>query len=87
MLPEPARQVGLLYDRWRHHRFPPTQLDMELEGREIFFLHPSALVASAVTTHKTFGPTDLTSMYSVCTRRAFSGIGHRTQAFLSDPML
>ncbi|GFT63573.1 uncharacterized protein TNCV_870381 [Trichonephila clavipes] len=33
--------------------------------------------------HKTFGPTDLTSMYSVCTRRIFGGIVHRTQAFRS----
>ncbi|GFW67716.1 hypothetical protein TNCV_3445881 [Trichonephila clavipes] len=33
--------------------------------------------------HKTFGPTDLTSTYSVCTRRVFGGIGHRTQAFRS----
>ncbi|GFW51230.1 hypothetical protein TNCV_3595121 [Trichonephila clavipes] len=33
--------------------------------------------------HKTFGPTDLTSMYSVCTRRVFGGIGHWTQGFRS----
>ncbi|GFW85509.1 hypothetical protein TNCV_145541 [Trichonephila clavipes] len=33
--------------------------------------------------HKTFGPTDLTSTYPVCTRRVFGGIGHRTQAFRS----
>ncbi|GFW49082.1 hypothetical protein TNCV_3902791 [Trichonephila clavipes] len=25
MLPEPVRQVGLLYDRWRHHRSRPLQ--------------------------------------------------------------
>ncbi|GFV69206.1 hypothetical protein TNCV_3861301 [Trichonephila clavipes] len=31
--------------------------------------------------HKTFKPTDLTSTYSVCTRRVFGGIGHQTQAF------
>ncbi|GFW13131.1 hypothetical protein TNCV_3330631 [Trichonephila clavipes] len=31
--------------------------------------------------HKTFGPTDLMSTYSVCTRRVFGGIGHRTRAF------
>ncbi|GFT24362.1 hypothetical protein TNCV_3252161 [Trichonephila clavipes] len=31
--------------------------------------------------NKTFGPTDLTSTYSVCTRRVFGGNGHRTQAF------
>ncbi|GFW08133.1 hypothetical protein TNCV_2979001 [Trichonephila clavipes] len=33
--------------------------------------------------HKTFGPTDLTSTYSLCTRRVFGGMGHRTQAFRS----
>ncbi|GFY04655.1 hypothetical protein TNCV_419111 [Trichonephila clavipes] len=42
-----------------------------------------ALVVSAATSHKTFRPTDLTSMYSVCTRRVFGGIGHQTQAFRS----
>ncbi|GFU06755.1 hypothetical protein TNCV_4353201 [Trichonephila clavipes] len=30
-----------------------------------------------------FGPTNLTSTYSVCTRRVFGGIGHRAQAFRS----
>ncbi|GFT47109.1 hypothetical protein TNCV_3747581 [Trichonephila clavipes] len=30
-----------------------------------------------------FGPTDLTSTYSVSTRMVFGGIGHRTQAFRS----
>ncbi|GFT17876.1 uncharacterized protein TNCV_4910501 [Trichonephila clavipes] len=25
MLPEPERQVGLPYDRWRHHLSPPPQ--------------------------------------------------------------
>ncbi|GFX04104.1 hypothetical protein TNCV_3972531 [Trichonephila clavipes] len=33
--------------------------------------------------HKTFGPTDLTSMYSVCIQRVFGGIGHRTKAIWS----
>ncbi|GFS51313.1 hypothetical protein TNCV_3533611 [Trichonephila clavipes] len=33
--------------------------------------------------HKTFGPTDLTSTYFVCTHRVFGGIGHQTQAFRS----
>ncbi|GFT77811.1 hypothetical protein TNCV_4387901 [Trichonephila clavipes] len=48
----------------------------ELKGSEIF----SSSLHSA---HKTFGPTDLTSTYSVCTRRVFRGIGNRTHAFLS----
>ncbi|GFW93102.1 hypothetical protein TNCV_3888431 [Trichonephila clavipes] len=33
--------------------------------------------------HKTFGTTDLTTTYSVCTRSVFGGIGHRTQVFRS----
>ncbi|GFT32614.1 hypothetical protein TNCV_3145621 [Trichonephila clavipes] len=35
------------------------------------------------TAHKTFGPSDLTSTYSVCTWKVLGGIGHRTQAFRS----
>ncbi|GFW94374.1 hypothetical protein TNCV_1433091 [Trichonephila clavipes] len=33
----------------------------------------------AATAHKTFGPPDLTSTYSVCTRRVFGGVGHQTR--------
>ncbi|GFY32415.1 hypothetical protein TNCV_3559231 [Trichonephila clavipes] len=33
---------------------------------------------SAASTHWTFRPTNMTSTYSVCTRRVFGGIGHRT---------
>ncbi|GFT26041.1 hypothetical protein TNCV_2332331 [Trichonephila clavipes] len=43
-----------------------------------------APMVSAETTHKTFGPSDLKSTYSVCTRRVFGGIGHQTQAFRSS---
>ncbi|GFW55012.1 hypothetical protein TNCV_2786271 [Trichonephila clavipes] len=42
-----------------------------------------APVVSATTAYKTFEPTDLTITYSVCTRRVFGGIEHRTQAFRS----
>ncbi|GFT71174.1 hypothetical protein TNCV_3001801 [Trichonephila clavipes] len=51
---------------------------MELKGREIF-----SSPCTRDSTHKTFGPTDLTSTCSLCTRRVFGGIGHRTQAFWS----
>ncbi|GFU95384.1 hypothetical protein TNCV_5015931 [Trichonephila clavipes] len=51
-------------------------LGMELKGREIF-----SVLCTRDSAHKTFGPTDLTSTYSVCTRRVYGGIGHRTQAF------
>ncbi|GFU99031.1 hypothetical protein TNCV_1614071 [Trichonephila clavipes] len=54
----------------------------ELEGREIFFRTPAPVVPAA-SVHKTFGPTDLPSTYTVGTRRIFGGIGHRTQAFRS----
>ncbi|GFT12522.1 hypothetical protein TNCV_5093291 [Trichonephila clavipes] len=79
-VPEPVRQIGLLCDRGRHHQFPPPQFRQGTGGK-----HPQALalVVSAATAHKTFGPTDLTSMYSVGTRKVFGGIEHRTQAFRS----
>ncbi|GFV99773.1 hypothetical protein TNCV_5081331 [Trichonephila clavipes] len=53
-------------------------LDMELKRREIF-----PVSCTRDSAHKTFGPIDLTRTYSVCTRRVFGGIGHRTQAFRS----
>ncbi|GFV10869.1 hypothetical protein TNCV_4706361 [Trichonephila clavipes] len=34
--------------------------------------------------YKTFGPTDLTSTYSVCTRRVFGGIEPRPSGLESD---
>ncbi|GFT03976.1 uncharacterized protein TNCV_1731221 [Trichonephila clavipes] len=80
MLPESVRQVGLPYDRWRHHRPSPPQLRHGTGGEGNILQFP-ALVVSAATAHKTFGSTDLTSTYSVCTLRVFSAIGHRTQAF------
>ncbi|GFV31269.1 hypothetical protein TNCV_1640211 [Trichonephila clavipes] len=49
---------------------------MGLEGREY-----SPVPCTRDSAHKTFGPTDLKSTYSVRTRRVFGGIGHRTQAF------
>ncbi|GFW63116.1 uncharacterized protein TNCV_4454641 [Trichonephila clavipes] len=61
-------QVGLLYDRWRHHRSPPPQF-RHGTGGEGSVLQPPALVVSAATAQKTCGPTDLTSTYSVCTQR------------------
>ncbi|GFX84130.1 uncharacterized protein TNCV_4859381 [Trichonephila clavipes] len=77
-----CEKVGLLYDRWRHHLSPPPQF-RHGTGGEGNILQPPALVVSAATAHKTFEPTDLTSTYSVCTRRVFGSIGHRTQAFRS----
>ncbi|GFT12864.1 uncharacterized protein TNCV_5095751 [Trichonephila clavipes] len=81
MLPEPVRQVGLLYDGWRHHRSPTPQY-RHGTGGERNILQPPALMVSAATTHKTFGSTVLKSTYSVCNRRVFGG-RHRTQAFRS----
>ncbi|GFS92823.1 hypothetical protein TNCV_1162131 [Trichonephila clavipes] len=54
-------------------------LGMELKGREIY----SPVSCTRDSAHNTFGPTDLTSTYSVCTRRIFGGIWHRTKAFRS----
>ncbi|GFX56740.1 hypothetical protein TNCV_494881 [Trichonephila clavipes] len=50
-------------------------LDMGLKRKE---------TCTSDSAHKTSGSTDLTSTYSVCTRRVFVGIGHRTQAFRSE---
>ncbi|GFT25642.1 hypothetical protein TNCV_1965521 [Trichonephila clavipes] len=44
----------------------------------------SAVPCTRDSAHKTFKLTDLTNTYSVCTRRVFSGIGHRTQALRSE---
>ncbi|GFT93385.1 hypothetical protein TNCV_337501 [Trichonephila clavipes] len=51
---------------------------MELEGN---ILQSPALVVLAATIHKTFGPTNLTSTYSVCTRRPSN---EETNVIISD---
>ncbi|GFU98451.1 hypothetical protein TNCV_3652821 [Trichonephila clavipes] len=51
------------YDRWRHHRSPPSQF-RHGTGEDGNILHSPALVISAATVHKIFGPTDLTSTYN-----------------------
>ncbi|GFV55354.1 hypothetical protein TNCV_2269051 [Trichonephila clavipes] len=48
---------------------------MELDGREIY----SPVNCTLDSTYRTFGTPDLTSTFSVCTRRVFGGIGHRTR--------
>ncbi|GFX33460.1 DDE_3 domain-containing protein [Trichonephila clavipes] len=67
---------------WRHHVSPPQQF-RDGTGGEGNILQTSAPVFSAVTAPKTFEPTDLTSTYSVYTRRVFGSIEHRTQAIQS----
>ncbi|GFU10581.1 uncharacterized protein TNCV_1772621 [Trichonephila clavipes] len=69
-------QVELLFDRWQHPTISPPQFRHGIGG-EGNILHPLTLVGSAATAHKTLGPIDLTSTYSVCTRRVFGGIGHQ----------
>ncbi|GFX69429.1 hypothetical protein TNCV_1547601 [Trichonephila clavipes] len=54
--------------------YPPHNFCNELKGREIFFSSGSHRLSP-----QDFGPIDLTSRYSVCTRKVFGGIGHRTQ--------
>ncbi|GFV77614.1 transposable element Tc3 transposase [Trichonephila clavipes] len=49
---------------------------MELKQREI----SSRVPVTGDTAHKTFGPTNLTRTYSVCTRRVFVGTGQKKQA-------
>ncbi|GFW25633.1 uncharacterized protein TNCV_1308941 [Trichonephila clavipes] len=57
-------------DRWRHHRSPPPQIMLGIEGREIF----SSPLHSGFSPQY-FGPTDLTGTYSVCTRRVYGDTG------------
>ncbi|GFX60783.1 hypothetical protein TNCV_4977591 [Trichonephila clavipes] len=57
------------------------KLGMNWRGEN--FLNPTPVVF-AVTTSKNFRPTYLTRTYSVCTRRVFGGMGHRTQGLRSD---
>ncbi|GFU54274.1 hypothetical protein TNCV_576581 [Trichonephila clavipes] len=78
-------QVRLLYDRWRHQLFPPPQLGIKLEGREIFSSLPAPVI-SAAKAHKICGPPDLTSTHSMCTRRYLvaSGIEPRPSGLKSD---
>ncbi|GFW57287.1 hypothetical protein TNCV_542011 [Trichonephila clavipes] len=56
----PVRQVGFLYDRWQLYRSPQFRHGTGGEGN--ILQHP-ALVVLAANTHKTFGPTNLTSTY------------------------
>ncbi|GFT79833.1 uncharacterized protein TNCV_4597581 [Trichonephila clavipes] len=62
---------------------PPPPQFRHRTGGEGNILPLSTPVVSAVTAHKTFGPTNLTNTYSVCTRRVFGGIWHRTQSLRS----
>ncbi|GFX08382.1 uncharacterized protein TNCV_3268711 [Trichonephila clavipes] len=57
------RQFVLLYDRGRHH-ISPTPEFRHGTGGEGNILQPLAPVVPDATTHKTFGPTDLTRTYS-----------------------
>ncbi|GFU13162.1 uncharacterized protein TNCV_1445661 [Trichonephila clavipes] len=77
------RQVEILYDRWRHYLSPQFRHGT---GGERNILQPPAPVVSDATSHKTFGPTDLTSTYSMCTRRVFSGIEPRPSGMESDAL-
>ncbi|GFX07341.1 hypothetical protein TNCV_503991 [Trichonephila clavipes] len=40
MLPEPMRQVGLLYDRWQRHLSPPPQFRYGTGGEGNILHHP-----------------------------------------------
>ncbi|GFW27781.1 hypothetical protein TNCV_766621 [Trichonephila clavipes] len=51
---EGGQIVGLLYDRWRHHRSPPPQFRHRTGGKGIIPQSP-ALVVLAATAHKSFG--------------------------------
>ncbi|GFV35457.1 hypothetical protein TNCV_3204891 [Trichonephila clavipes] len=69
----------------RHHQSPLPQFMPGTDG-EGNILQLPALVVSAATAHKTFGPTDLKSTYSVCTRSVFGGIEPRPSGLESDAL-
>ncbi|GFW76987.1 hypothetical protein TNCV_2724171 [Trichonephila clavipes] len=46
----------------------------------------SPVPCSHDSAHKTFGPPDLTSTHSVCTRRVFTGIEPRPSGLESDAL-
>ncbi|GFW80188.1 hypothetical protein TNCV_460961 [Trichonephila clavipes] len=79
MLPEPVRQVRLLYDRWGHHRSLRPQFRYGIGGEENI-LQPLYSWFPLQPPTRILDPSDLTSTYSVCTRRVFGAIGYRTQA-------
>ncbi|GFX46522.1 hypothetical protein TNCV_4549611 [Trichonephila clavipes] len=58
------------YDRWHHSLSPPSQFR---HGTDVGGFSPVPCIHNSA--YKTFGPTDLTSTYSVCTRRVFGGTG------------
>ncbi|GFX60640.1 hypothetical protein TNCV_4916901 [Trichonephila clavipes] len=60
---------------------PPARQGTGGEGN---ILQPPAPMVSAAITHKTVRPTDLTSTYSVCTRRMFGGIEPRSSDLESE---
>ncbi|GFW80850.1 hypothetical protein TNCV_3779301 [Trichonephila clavipes] len=59
-------EISQRNDRWRHHRSPPPQFRHGAEGEGNILQSP----CTGDSAHKTFKPTDLTSTYFVCTRRA-----------------
>ncbi|GFX77077.1 uncharacterized protein TNCV_1072771 [Trichonephila clavipes] len=79
------RQVEFLHDIWRHLLSPSPQFRYGTGG-EGNILQPSALVVPAATAHKTFGSTDIMSMYSVCTRRVFGGFDPRPSGLESNTL-
>ncbi|GFT76590.1 uncharacterized protein TNCV_3678271 [Trichonephila clavipes] len=81
------KQVGLLYDRWRHHLSPPPQF-RHGTGGEVNILQHHTRVVSAATAHKTFGPADFPST-TPCVLGGYlvaSGIEPRPSGLESDAL-
>ncbi|GFW99817.1 hypothetical protein TNCV_3420461 [Trichonephila clavipes] len=70
---------------WRHHRSPPPQFRHGAgRGGKYFPAHCiRGFSCDSPQERETFGPPDLTNTYSMCTRKVFDDIRHRTQAFRS----
>ncbi|GFT08984.1 hypothetical protein TNCV_4104651 [Trichonephila clavipes] len=68
MLPETVRQVGLIYDMWRHPLSPPPPFRHGTGGEGT----PTPCTHGFSCNHpQDFQTPDLTSMHSVCTLRVF----------------
>ncbi|GFX13261.1 hypothetical protein TNCV_2990251 [Trichonephila clavipes] len=86
MSPVWRSQIGPRNSSWHEARYAPVVgLSLEHHAVDSMELKENILQSPAfvISADKTFGPTDFTSTYSMCTRRVFGGIGHRTQAFRS----
>ncbi|GFU17982.1 hypothetical protein TNCV_318721 [Trichonephila clavipes] len=64
---------GLPCHKFEPSKDPPCRAAMHVKSVEL--KRPPVVPCTRDLAHKTFGPIDLTSTYSLCTRRVFGGTG------------